>query len=700
LVQAWQYYGNHEKDLTVEKTCSQAAANGYCEQDENTTIKIIGKLTNTTTMVDDNLSDTALNINGLANGTTEINASVIDSIGSTADHNRTTMVLYYTGAKRTHNARISYFSLQEQANGQDVFMEVPVNGSISSVALDNRTNDGSAQTDLLVNVKNPFYGGIAKVWQISDLASSKQSWSTGGVNTDGNYSTTFIGAKSTSDLKYQALFAESYPTSGPLYDLVTTYGKKPELIITGHTEAGGAEEGNTIGSGQAGSLGSYVSWKQLDATINPKEWYDADNQFELFWTEKEKGYWVYLNGASSNNLTLGASLTLSKASYTYFNNYFGSSSTTTTRNHIDYTATVSTSGLFSAADTIANTDAYEVFATINGNKVNLERASGGTSFTFKISSHETPGIDFDYGTIDIVITAALASGQKVSQTYSVDYNKPVIESVTANGAVFSTTIANADATEIQVYAGDINDSSYGTTTATNGGLTPSTKYAGTVSVTQVTTDVNVGGYSAFVFPTSIAGDTAAGTAPLATTDYDAQTEQSARGLVSEVHMVAKDSENLYSDQYKAAYIAFYSGSAVLSSQSSGNGETGATGWDIHPVVYNTDGTVNTNYDGGDIGIDDGVQLKSAIDGTDITCVYAHNDNVVLDQGAILTNNLVIGSSTVGVIGYRSEMDRKPFYCTTNGLLYVGQFKDRNHGTNDEDIELVKLIGVDTLTLAK
>jgi len=576
-------------------------------------------------LVDDDLQETVANIN-TTTATTHARALTLDQ-----DVNSTFMI-YYTGDATTVAARISKIDVQEQADGFDVLLETQTANESNITAK----------------------GAIRGVWQVSAITNYLDVNASGGY--DGNYSE-FVGKQVTSDLKNVAAYSEDFPVSGPLFDMVTTYGKNPELIITGQTEAG------AVG---ATTLGSYISWKQVDVSKSPDEWYDNDDQFDLFWTEKENGYWVYINGDSTNDLSFGTPV-ISGTPYAHFNNYFkGTATTATTRNQLDHTLTVNVSNLTQFGSATSNISYFEVYANIGGNWTSFTRTGATNDFTIPMNSHETNGLSFDAGEVTVDITAALGSGQKVSTTYIMDYAKPDITGVTMTGASAAVSITNgtAAASTIHVYNGDINDSSYAVTTAGKDSLgNAATNWVGNVAVSGDTTTVNLGALG-LTFPSAFSGS---GVDINDSSTFDEYSEQLAAKLFADLRFTAVDSGALFSDQERALYLAVYAGSGVLSSSST-------TIYDATPDIYSNTGELNTTYETETGYADDGVQLKSAVEGQTASCAYAHN-NVALSESATNTKTLAVGVTGMATIVYSDEYIGQPLVCDLGGAIYVGAFLD-------------------------
>jgi hypothetical protein len=615
---------------------------GASNQDLNVTIQVLGdggaSANAYVTLVDDALDSETIQGTTTANGfdqwtaTTGVTALDISAVSDDND----TLMIYYNGDLVTLANRAGVIDVQEWGTGYDVLTEVyPENFD------DNESAKGS----------------IARVWQISDIVETKDTMQNN-LSYDGNYSDNEFNAY-VADLRFNALYAENFPVSGPLYDLKTTLGVKPETIITGQTD----------------DNGNFISWKQIDVSKAPDEWYDTDDQYELFWTEKEKGYWVYIDSTSTNPLSMGTPSLSNTADtvYAHFNNrFYGSSTSATTRNHLNKQLTVTIDGLTDGG-AASNSDAYEVYANIGGAMTSFDY-DGNNQFSMFLNSHETNGIDFDAGELEITVVAAEGSGNKVSTTYILDYAKPVITNIAVDGATATATVTNDDAVSFQIYSGDINDSKYGNSASTN--------WAGEVTLTAGGTAINLGDLDGLTFPTAFENNATAYVDPA--TALDTLEEQISEGVIRDVRIVAVDDAYLYSDQERVTYVPWKSGTGVLSSSTAGT-------YDSAPNVWEDDGTADEDYDGSATA-SDGVQLTTFNSSTPLTCVYPHIDVANPDDTPI-TNDIYTTSGQVGTILYNNLYVGKPLICQSGSTLYVGGF---TAATNDT-IQLVELQATTTIT---
>jgi hypothetical protein len=548
-------------------------------------------------------------------------------------------LLYYNGTDSTDASRAGTVDLQEWGSGYDVFREQYA---------ENETNATAK-------------GAITNVWQISTIVEAQND-----MNASGGYSGNYGSiSPDVSDLRFNALYAENFPVSGPLYQLKSDLGVKAESIITGQTA----------------STGSFISWKQIDVSKDADEWYDTDDQFELFWTEKEKGYWIYVEGTATNDLTIDTP-TITGSTYAHFNNTFtGASTTANTTNHLNKALHVTVNNL-TGKGANANTDAFEVYATVAAVTTSFERDGAGDAFSLLLNSHETNGIAFDDGQITITVVGAEGSGKKVSTTYILDYSKPVISGTSISGSTVTVSVTNGDATELHVYSGDINDSSYGAVGTTN--------WADDFTVAGEDTDVNLGTVSSLRFATAFESNSSAYQNP----DWalNTLTELISEGIIRDVRIVAKDDADLYSNQERLYYLPWQSGTGVLSDSST----VGDSTYDSGPVVYTGAGDVNASYDG---TVNDGVQLSG--NGSAITCVYPH-ENVDYTENTGEPRLLVTSSgSTVGSIIYSPDLAGNPLVCQTGGTLYVTGFAAAGEAApNTDRLILVPVSSSVSVTLSK
>jgi hypothetical protein len=633
---------NYDSDNADIKILGSGNDNGTA--DNNSTFTIVGTTSNTgVVLVDDELNTTVAYINQAG---TDVNATKLDG----EDSNVSFMIWSPTA---------TYPDLQEHGSPQgDVFTEVYTDSN------------------------GTYKGAISNVWQVSDIAGADAPYnSTTGIS-DGNYTLAEWDTPATTDLKYHVVYVENFPNSGPLYSL-NTADVKPELFITGQTEAT---------SGSYTSLGGFISWKSIDVTRQPETWYDAENEYDLFWTEKEKGYWVYLDGsAEADQITIASEIYMPTNGVVHHFNNTITSFRATTNNHLKWRLDVNLSNVPDYDGSVTTTDAndaIEVFATINGKRTNMlpsnALSTNTRNFTMSLQDYEVSGVqDIKDSSSDkyITITAVDGLGHTTTSTLLMDYTKPTIDSLSFAGTTYTLNVT--DATSAKMYINDINDSVGG-----NNDEDSNVSYA-TVSAGVATIDVST--VSGLSFPTGIST-----TVLYDTTSYDTISEQLTQGLVNDLRFVSIDENDLYSNQYQSYYAAVYAGTSILSDSD--------TTWDSTPNVYNASGENNTSgyqtyWDTitGTTGqeYDTGVQLKTVTSGDAILIAYKTEDNAKLSSDTVTTANINVAGTTVGAVSWVSLYDNDVFYVYYDSKLYVGFFDSRS----GQDIEIQEMTGV-TQTIVK
>jgi hypothetical protein len=544
------------------------------------------------------------------------------------------------------------------------------------------TANGENFTDLAGYDDNAsaVMGGIKAVYTATGIMDSGDPYhkNSSGIYTgtiDGNYSnyskdnnvTTFIPLLP--DLKYNAIWAPDMPNDGPLYTIrgldqngdqgqgTGPTGKKPELFITGETNASG----------------HLISWKVIDVTRDPSTWYDTENQFDLFWTEKEQGYWVYIDGATTNPVIIGQATDSSGNTISFvtgevvrhFQNYIGSAGVGTVFNHFDKTLTVDIKGLTDSTKLVDTIDTYNVEATIDGKVVPMFRTSGGTQFTLNLSDYETPGLTAGQ-TYDVVIRAADGIGNYATYSVSVDYSEPDTPTVTWN-TDGTLTVESNTSTYIQVHDGNISDQN------------PSNSLVDTITGTG-STSYNLGSVSALEWKDANISSY---------TEYDSAAEQLKKDLIYDIRFVGvdgnNDSNSLYSDMRRLYYVPIYRGGHILSVD-------GTTTTDTKPKIYTEDGNSSSQATK-----DSGVQINS-VSGYSFAIAYLGDSNASLTDGTkqaeLKVHNSTGTDDQIGTIFYSPRYANKHFYVYYNSKMYVGFFKN-GHDT----VETITLYEVENSTQA-
>lgn len=242
------------------------------------------------------------------------------------------------------------------------------------------------------------------------------------------------------DLKSNEVWTDDFPTDGTLYTLkdTTTVNKKPRAFVTGATNT------DTYGD---------IEWQLVDVTRPAKDWYDVDDNYNLFWTEKERGYWVYLDTPVTNPISI-ASATFEPTMTTHYNNDvpIRSGSTNTkaadpgvVANLLRGTLTVSVSGLLDTTDfNNYKGSSAVVYALVGGEKVYLTPQTE-TTFTATLTNFELASFNDAQNINGITVVASNGQGDVVTTDVELNYVKPTKPTIAwTNGAV--ATLSTTDTT--------------------------------------------------------------------------------------------------------------------------------------------------------------------------------------------------------------------------------------------------------------
>jgi|SaaInl8_200m_RNA_FD_contig_81_428905_length_4881_multi_10_in_0_out_0_1 hypothetical protein len=561
-------------------------------------------------------------------------------------------------------------------------------------------------TDKASDTNQSTKGAVEKVWYISAIAGYNDGISFGHYHSDGNFSATTgsatggatdvaIGA-SVSDLKYNRVWAEDFPSEGPLHTfrtLLSTGADKyaAEVFITADTQV---SIGTGITNDRNASL--FTSWQTIDVTRDPSTWYNTTDQFNLFWTEQNKGYWVYVDDGVANPvaITVGASPITGTVAHHYDNTVATATSAAPVHNHFVKTLTISVAGILGTSDStaLATTDnSYEVTATIGGNKVPMFNSTG-TNFTIDLSEYETNGL-VSGSTYDVTLIASDGLGNKGAASVSVDYTPPTTPTVTDNGDG-TFTIVSSGANYIQIHESNISD------------VTPSVTLASYSTDSDITA-VNAGNYSisfasisSTTFPTvvdstKVAADVTTALSTSAATAANMITLGflgdlriiGADGEVSGTGTIGRDDTNsLFSDMFQTFFAPATSSAHVLAGLVAN--ASSSTPYDSFPAVMNADGS----YSGTTLTLNSGVQIKADASGVDVTMSYLPITGANVDQG--VPGQLTIPG--ICTIIWNTNYDGRAFFLSFNSKLYAGYFSE----TINTLTEITDLSGFTSQTITK
>ncbi len=221
----------------------------------------------------------------------------------------------------------------------------------------------------------------------------------------------------TPDLKYNAVYTPNYVLDGPLYTMMDN-GFRLAALVTGATQI---------------SDGS-VTWESIDLTRPTSEWLDSQD-YNLFETDPDAGYWAYLETPSSSAMSI-ANSPVSTVGYTTF--FDG----TTTTNFFSGNIDVELANVLPAADA---DDSVRVVATVGGQEVELTRDSASSStYSGKINLYEITTDPITGANTDVSVVVADGLGNKIASTVvaTIKNVKPATPSMTINANTVTITDAN------------------------------------------------------------------------------------------------------------------------------------------------------------------------------------------------------------------------------------------------------------------
>jgi len=499
-------------------------------------------------------------------------------------------------------------------------------------------------------------GSIRQVYQVHklakgtiDVASNDRAFS---PSTDWNEGKVTLNAF-VEDLKANEAWVDDYPTSGTLYTIkeTTTVNKKPRIFVTAATDL------------VTGTI-SPDDWQKVDVTRAPEEWYDPNDHYNLFWTEKERGYWVYLDEPVANPISIDSTGTSFEPTMTkhYNNDPAGytivdmntSSDAGTVYNLLRGTLTVSVSGLISSDE--VDTDSYKgssavVYALVGGEKVYLVPNTAST-FVADLNNFELKNFNDSQSISGITVYASNGQGDVVEANISLNYVKPSKPDISWNdGATIIVTDNGETIDQYRVWSDNISE------------IDP------TLNSTTFTPAELAAGYNICQY-----------------IDWDDSNYTSAR-VAAETLVVAGGTVYNSSNLFVTAYAPLYKGTHVLEA-SPGNTDSNA-------YNYNTDCTADGLLAD---GANSGVQFQT-LAGTSGTLAIAYEPikdsgtgaYLELSSGTPLTMYVsfpvTVGSPTAvakidylepyAVYGSTPVQKRFYVYDQANSKMYTGVFEPRD-----------------------
>jgi hypothetical protein len=238
-----------------------------------------------------------------------------------------------------------------------------------------------------------------------------------------------------SDLKYSPVYSPEFPVdeNAPIQSL-NSAGKEVVKMLS------------------PVESGSSIAWSYIDLTKAAQDgWFNIEDSYNLFNTDRERGYWVYLKDADSNPLSFDGNVSVIATYIHHFNNDVNN----TTSSQDLASDNIISSGSISVEVSGLSGNGYEnVVATLGNNKIPL--VASGNFFSADFSTAELPfGLaSKDY---NLTVSAFDEFGNVItSSAIPFDNKAPANPTVSISGK--NLTITSLDATMAHIYAGNINES--------------------------------------------------------------------------------------------------------------------------------------------------------------------------------------------------------------------------------------------------
>ena len=237
----------------------------------------------------------------------------------------------------------------------------------------------------------------------------------------------------TPNLGHQTVWVRDFPLGvGAIQKMAKLSNKRVKLIFTAARTPNGAR------------------WLSLDATKSPAVWYDVNDTQTLMWTEKERGYWVYLEDYTAPTITQTAGAPTSTVVTTHFDNNVSSSGTSTTYNYVRKDIPVTVSGIDPKYQ-----DSEFTYASVGGTSFPLINNVGS-----RLLSVDSYGMDIPQSTsdtsIDLYTYDGVGGDAKTTAITTVGVIQPSAPSLSW-GATGELTIANTGFVSWQIHEGNISD---------------------------------------------------------------------------------------------------------------------------------------------------------------------------------------------------------------------------------------------------
>lgn len=274
-------------------------------------------------------------------------------------------------------------------------------------------------------------GAILQVYDVSNFANVGVYY-----NNDDNYNTADkIGqtnndlSSMTIDLKHQTFWTKDFATnSGIVQKMAKLSSKKIEKIFS------------------ASNTNSGTRWLSLDVTKPLNEWFRYNDQ-DLMWTEKERGYWVYLTPYTPATITHILNGISGTKVTTHFNNNISADGTAKTDNYIRKDISISTTGAGVLEYTYASIDG-KTYPFINNGDTKIVRID-----SYDMGLEQNPSdISISLHTYD-----GLGAELHTDNIATVSIVQPSKPSISWDATTGDLLISNTDFVKWEIHENNISD---------------------------------------------------------------------------------------------------------------------------------------------------------------------------------------------------------------------------------------------------
>ena len=247
----------------------------------------------------------------------------------------------------------------------------------------------------------------------------------------------------TSDLGYSKVYAGSVTTDveDPVPNLQSITGYKVRKILTTNEDADG----------------SSISWNFIDLTKSAGDWFDAEDGYNLFSFDKEKGYWVYLENTADttfDNFPKGTDSTALTVTTTYNHSFVNDTNSSSNPNNYTTTNYISNIAVQVDVSDISDTSLIDrAVAKFNGKEYKMTQS--GNLYTTTIEEVQNLGSS---STLDLNATLFTSDNFPATVSKVIDNSAPTRPTLTLNSRTLTdvTLTSSADTVYFHAYSGDVD----------------------------------------------------------------------------------------------------------------------------------------------------------------------------------------------------------------------------------------------------